>query len=142
MPFSFLVGYQRVFVPRGENDNLIVQKLVKDVDALGIFGYSYLAENSDRIAAATIGGIAPSPEAVSSGEYKLSRSLYFYIKKSHISQVPGMLEYATLFTSEQMVGEDGSCTEIGLISLPEEERESYRQQLKRLTNLTEEDLHK
>lgn len=131
-----------VYVPSGENDNLIVRKLVKDADALGIFGYSYLAENSDRIAAATIDGITPTPAAVSSGEYKLSRSLYFYIKKSHIGKIPGMLEYATLFTSEMMIGEDGSCTDIGLISLPEKEREHYRQQLKNLTVLKLEDLKK
>jgi len=129
-----------VYVPSGENDNLIVQKLTKDTEALGIFGYSYLAENSDRIAAATIDGIAPSPTAVSSGEYKLSRSLYFYIKKSHIGKVSGMLEYANLFTSEMMIGEDGSCTEIGLISLPEDQREFYRQQLKNLSKLKLNDL--
>jgi len=131
-----------VYVPSGENDNLIVQKLVKDTAALGIFGYSYLAENSDRIAAATIAGVAPSPIAVQSGKYSLSRSLYFYIKKSHIEKVPGMKEYISMFTSEQMVGDEGACTEIGLIALPEEMREHYRKQAKNLTNLNAEDLKK
>jgi phosphate transport system substrate-binding protein len=131
-----------VYVPSGENDNLIVRKLVKDAEALGIFGYSYLAENSDRIATATIDDVAPSPEAVSSGKYKLSRSLYFYIKKSHVGKIPGMQEYSALFTSEQMIGEDGSCTEIGLISLPENERKFYHQQARKLTNLKLEDLKK
>jgi len=131
-----------VYVPSGENDNLIVQKLVKDKDALGIFGYSYLAENSDRIAAATIGGIAPSPEAVQSGSYKLSRSLYFYIKKSHINSVPGMKDYIKLFTAEKMIGDEGSCTEIGLIALPKEMRAKYRSQAANLTNLTADDLKK
>ena len=131
-----------VYVPSGENDNLIVQKLTKDAEALGIFGYSYLAENSDRIAAATIEGASPSPATVQSGEYKLSRSLYFYIKKSHFDKVPGMKEYVDLFTSEQMVGDGGACTEIGLIALPEEMREHYREQTKNLTNLTPEDLKK
>lgn len=131
-----------VYVPSGENDNLIVQKLVKDVDALGIFGYSYLEENSDRIGAATIEGVAPSPKAVQSGEYKLSRSLYFYIKKSHIGKVNGMKEYVDLFTSEQMIGDNGSCTDIGLIALPKEMRDHYRTQAKNLTNLTADDLKK
>ena len=131
-----------VYVPSGENDNLIVQKLAKDVDALGIFGYSYLEENADSIAAATVEGVAPAPETVQSGSYKLSRSLYFYIKKSHIGQVAGMKEYAELFTSEQMVGDDGACAEIGLIPLPKEMRDHYRKQLADLTNLTAEDLVK
>ncbi len=131
-----------VYVPSGENDNLIVQKLGKDAAALGIFGYSYLEENSDSIAAATVEGVAPAPETVQNGSYKLSRSLYFYIKKSHISKVPGMMEYARLFTSEQMIGDDGACAEIGLIPLPESMRDHYRSQLTKLTNLTADDFKK
>jgi len=131
-----------VYVPSGENDNLIVQKLTKDAEALGIFGYSYLAENADRIAAATVAGVAPSPTAVQDGSYKLSRSLYFYIKKSHMDKVPGMKEYINLFTSEQMIGDDGACTEIGLIALPEAMRAQYRAQAANLTNMKPEDLQK
>jgi len=131
-----------VYVPSGENDNLIVQKLTKDIAALGIFGYSYLAENSDRIGAATIEGKSPSPETVQNGSYKLSRSLYFYIKQSHIKKVPGMLEYANLFMSEQMIGDDGECAEIGLIPLPEEMRKHYRANLKSLTRMKPADLKK
>ncbi len=131
-----------VYVPSGENDNLIVKKLAKDSQALGIFGYSYLEENSDSIAAATVEGIAPSPETVQDGSYKLSRSLYFYIKKSHIGKVPGMMEYARLFTSEQMIGDDGACAEIGLIPLPKSMRDHYRAQLAHLTNLTADDFKK
>jgi len=129
-----------VYVPSGENDNLIVQKLAKDVDALGIFGYSYLEQNIDSIAAATVEGVAPAPETVQNGSYKLSRSLYFYIKKSHIGQVSGMKEYAKLFTSEQMIGDEGACAGIGLIPLPKEMRDNYRKQLADMTNLTAEDL--
>jgi phosphate transport system substrate-binding protein len=131
-----------VYVPSGENDNLIVQKLGKDTAALGIFGYSYLEENADSIAAATVEGVAPAPATVQSGEYKLSRSLYFYIKKSHIAKVPGMIEYAKLFTSEKMIGDDGACAEIGLIPLPKEARDHYRDQLAKLTNLTAADFAK
>ena len=131
-----------VYVPSGENDNLIVQKLAKDRSALGIFGYSYLEENSDSIAAATIEGVAPAPKTVQSGQYKLSRSLYFYIKKSHIRKVPGMKKYAKLFTSEKMIGDDGACAEIGLIPLPKSMRDHYRSQLANLTNLTAGDFKK
>jgi len=131
-----------VYVPSGENDNLIVQKLTKDQDALGIFGYSYLAENADRIGAATIEGVAPAPATVQDGSYKLSRSLYFYIKHSHIKQVPGMKEYAKMFMSEQMIGDEGECTDIGLIALPKEQRDMYRANLKSLKKLTADDFAK
>ncbi len=131
-----------VYVPSGENDNLIVQKLGKDTEALGIFGYSYLEENSDSIAAATIEGVAPAPETVQNGSYPLSRSLYFYIKKAHIGKVLGMMEYARLFTSEEMIGDDGACAEIGLIPLPKKLRDHYRSQLEHLTNLTAADFKK
>ncbi|MDX8391534.1 MAG: substrate-binding domain-containing protein [Mariprofundaceae bacterium] len=131
-----------VYVPSGENDNLIVQKLTKDVAALGIFGYSYLAENGDKIGAATIEGIAPAPATVQNGTYKLSRSLYFYIKQSHINKVSGIMEYAKLFMSEQMIGDEGECADIGLIPLPNKMRDHYRANLKSLTRLTAEDFNK
>ncbi len=131
-----------VYVPSGENDNLIVQKLSKDKGAIGIFGYSYLEENSDSIAAVTVEGVAPAPKAVQNGSYPLSRSLYFYIKKSHIGKVPGMMEYANLFTSEHMIGDDGACAEIGLIPLPKSMRDHYRATVKHLTNLTAADFKK
>jgi len=131
-----------VYVPSGENDNLIVQKLTKDTAALGIFGYSYLAENTDKIGAATVEGVAPAPETVQNGSYKLSRSLYFYIKQSHIKKVPGMLEYANLFMSEQMIGDEGECADIGLIPLPKSLRDHYRANLKELTRLKADDLKK
>jgi len=131
-----------VYVPSGENDNLIVQKLTKDTEALGIFGYSYLAENSDRIGAATVEGVAPAPETVQDGSYPLSRSLYFYIKHSHIKQVPGMMEYANMFMGEQMIGDSGECIDIGLISLPKAQRDAYRANLKSLKKLTAADFKK
>ncbi len=131
-----------VYIPSGENDNLIVQKLARDTAALGIFGYSYLEENSDSIAPAIIDGVIPTPETISGHTYPLSRSLYFYIKKSHIGKVPGMMEYANLFMSDQMIGEDGECTEIGLIPLPKAELEHYRANLKSLKNLTADDFKK
>ncbi|RMH14081.1 MAG: phosphate-binding protein [Gammaproteobacteria bacterium] len=131
-----------VYVPSGENDNLIVQKLQRDKDALGIFGYSYLEENADSIAAASINGVLPSPKTVASGQYPFSRSLYFYIKHAHLGKVKGIMDYANLFMSEDMIGEDGALIEIGLIAEPKSEREKYRRQVKNLVKLTKADFAK
>lgn len=131
-----------VYVPAGENDNLIVQKLTKDMDAFGIFGYSFLEENSDRIKGAKIDGVSPEPDTIASGEYPISRSLYFYIKKSHIAQVPGMQEYIDLFMSEKMIGSRGLLKRIGLIPLADELRAKVQADVKALKNLTVEDLKK
>jgi len=131
-----------VYVPSGENDNLIVQKLAKDAGAIGIFGYSYLEENEDKIAAVKIAGVAPSPDAVQNGSYPYSRSLYFYLKKAHLAQVPGMKEYAGLFLSEKMIGDEGECTDIGLIAHPKALRDHFRASLADLTNMTEADFAK
>ncbi|MDX8412221.1 MAG: PstS family phosphate ABC transporter substrate-binding protein [Mariprofundaceae bacterium] len=131
-----------VYIPSGENDNLIVQKLIKDRSAFGIFGYSYLEENSDRISGALVDSVAASPETISSGAYPLSRSLYFYIKKSHEGKVKGISEYVALFMSDDMTGEDGSLSDIGLIPLPETLREEIHERVEKRVNLTLDDLHK
>ncbi|MDQ6966890.1 MAG: PstS family phosphate ABC transporter substrate-binding protein [Mariprofundaceae bacterium] len=131
-----------VYVPSGENDNLIVQKLTKDQDAFGVFGYSYLEENKDNISGALINGVSPNPETISSGNYPLSRSLYFYIKHSHVGKVDGIQEYANLFLNEQQIGDEGALLDIGLIALPKAEREHYRKQVAKLGKLTEADLNK
>ena len=116
-----------VWVDSGENDNLIVQKLTKDSTAVGIFGYSFLEENSDRIIAAKINEVLPDPETVSSGKYPVSRSLFFYVKKAHIGKVEGLKEFVDLFVSELMIGDEGILTTIGLIPLPADERAKVRQ---------------
>jgi len=125
-----------VYVPSGENDNLIVQKLIKDKDAFGIFGYSFLEENSDRISGATVEGVNAGPETISSGNYPVSRSLYFYIKNSHTTQVAGMKNYIDLFLSEDMVGEGGNLAEIGLIPQPKADRDRIRSRFLKKTRLT------
>jgi len=129
-----------VYIPSGENDNLIVQRLNKYRDAIGIFGYSYLQDNRKLVAAISVDGITPSPETVESGSYPLSRSLYFYVKKSHLGKVPGMRSYAKLFTSERMIGDDGDCIDIGLIPLPKKLRAHYRQTVQLMPSLTAADL--
>ena len=131
-----------MFVPAGENDNLIVQKLTKDKDAFGIFGYSFLEENSDRIQGANINGVAPVPDAISSGEYPISRSLWFYIKVEHIGVIPGIKEYVDLFMSEKMIGPRGLLKRIGLIPLPDDMRAQWQKNVGDLKPLTAEDLKK
>ena len=118
-----------VYVPSGENDNLIVQRLGNDRDAFGIFGYSFLAENRNKIRGATINGVEPLPEAISSGKYPISRSLFFYVKNGHLGRVPGLRAFLELFMSEKMIGPDGFLKEIGLIPLPEAQRKAARQRV-------------
>ena len=129
-----------VYIPSGENDNLIVQKLSKNPAAIGIFGYSFLVENDDKVAAATVNGFKPTPETISSGKYPISRSLFFYTKNSHRRDVPAMDKYVELFMKESMIGPEGILTEIGLIALPDDRRTSIRASVAKNTKLTLDDL--
>jgi phosphate transport system substrate-binding protein len=110
-----------VYIPSGENDNLIVKKLTKDKLALGIFGYSFLIENEDMIAGVDIDNVAPSSDTIASKQYPISRSLFFYVKNDHIEKVPAIKEYIEMFLNIDIIGEDGLLTEIGLIPMSEEE---------------------
>ncbi|NVJ54445.1 MAG: PstS family phosphate ABC transporter substrate-binding protein [Campylobacteraceae bacterium] len=115
-----------VYVPSGENDNIIVQKLTKNKNAFGIFGYSFLVENDDKLEGAKVNGVSPTPDAISSGKYPISRSLFFYTKNSHKKDVPAMNKYIEMFMSENMIGSEGILSEIGLIALPDAQRAAIR----------------
>lgn len=128
------------WVDSGENDNLIVQKIQNDTDAVGVFGYSFLAENTDKIKAVTIDGVEPEPEAISQGEYPVARSLFFYTKNNHFDRVAGMKEYVQMFLSEQMIGDQGILLQEGLIPLPENQREEARANFESMTQLELSDL--
>lgn len=122
------VKYQSIrqdgaWVDSGEDDNLIVQKLAQNADLLGVFGYSFLIENGDKVSAATIGGVTPNPETVASGDYPVSRSLFFYVKKNHLGVVPGLKEFVDLFLDEELIGPGGLLEERGLIPLSDDLRE-------------------
>ncbi len=123
------------WVNAGENDNLIVKKLNNNRDAFGVFGFSFLDENRDKIQGATINGVAPKPETISSGEYPISRSLYFYVKNAHLKSIPGLFEYVRMFMSEEMIGPDGELKKLGLIPLPEHLREASRERVMNLETL-------
>lgn len=105
------------FIEAGENDNLIVQKLQSNPNALGIFGYSFLEENSSVIKGASINGVVPEYDAVKAGEYPISRPLFVYFKKEHFGVIPNLQEFMDEYQSDAAIGEDGYLTEKGLISL-------------------------
>jgi len=125
-----------VYVESGENDNLIVQKLTKNKDAFGVFGFSFLMENEDKVSGATIGGVAPTPETISEHKYPVARSLFFYIKNSHASKVPAMKDYVKLFMSDKMIAADGILSEIGLIPLPESAMRNIQSSVEKREKLT------
>jgi phosphate transport system substrate-binding protein len=112
------------FVEAGENDNLIVQKLEANPDALGIFGFSFLDQNADKLHGATVNGVAPEFENIASGDYGVSRSLYFYVKKEHVGTIPGIQEFVAEFTAEKAWGDEGYLVEKGLIPLPAADRKA------------------
>ncbi len=123
------------YIEAGENDNLIVNKLVANPSALGIFGFSFLDQNSDKVQGSVIDGMAPTFDAIAEGEYKVSRPLYFYVKKAHIGVVPGIEEFLNAFVSEDAIGPDGFLIDKGLIPLGDDKYEEMSSSAKGLNNL-------
>jgi phosphate transport system substrate-binding protein len=115
------------FVEAGENDNLIVQKLNANPAAFGIFGFSFLEANSDKIQGAKIEGTIPTFDNIADGSYQVSRPLFFYVKNQHVDTIPGMQEYVNEFVSDDAVGEEGYLADIGLIPAPEDEFEQLQE---------------
>ncbi len=114
------------YIEAGENDVLIVRKLEANPSAFGIFGYSFLEQNQDKIQGSKINGVADTYENIASGEYPISRSLFIYVKKAHVGTVPGIKEFVTEFTSEKAAGPEGYLADKGLIALPDDEAETAR----------------
>jgi phosphate transport system substrate-binding protein len=114
------------YVEAGENDNLIVQKLQANPTAVGIFGFSFLEENASTIKGLEVDGIAPSYETVASGDYKMARPLYIYVKKQHVGVVPGIAEFVAEYVSDKALGADGYLADKGLITLPEADAEKTK----------------
>ena len=123
------------FIEAGENDNLIVQKLQANADALGIFGFSFLDQNDDVVQGSKIDGVAPEFELIADGSYPVSRSLFFYVKADHVGKVDGIAEFLAEFTSQAASGEDGYLADKGLIPMPDAERAEWADKAKNLTNL-------
>lgn len=123
------------YVEAGENDNLIVQKLESNTKAVGIFGYSFLEQNEDKLQGSAVENVVPSFEDIASGDYVLSRPLFFYVKKAHVGVIPGIKEYLAEFTSEKAWGPDGYLSDKGLIPLPDSERSGVASSVNGLTLL-------
>ena len=114
---------------------MIVQKLQANPAAFGIFGFSFLEQNTDSVQGSKINGVAPEFEAIAEGDYPISRSLYFYAKKDHVGVIPGMEEFLGEFTSENAWGEDGYLVDKGLIPLTESERDEWAAKITGLQKL-------
>jgi phosphate transport system substrate-binding protein len=122
------------YVEAGENDVLIVRKLEANPAAFGVFGYSFLEQNQDKIQGSKINGVADTYENISSGEYPVSRSLFIYVKKPHVGVIPGLQEFVVEFASDKASGPEGYLADKGLIALPDEEREKVQKIAKELPN--------
>ncbi|MBC8012873.1 MAG: PstS family phosphate ABC transporter substrate-binding protein [Methyloceanibacter sp.] len=105
------------FIEAGENDNLIVQRIEADPNALGVFGYSFLYENQDKLQGVKVAGIEPSFDTIADHSYGLSRPLFIYIKNAHRKVIPGMNEFLAEYTSDEAMGKDGYLHERGLVVL-------------------------
>ena len=122
------------YIEAGEQDNLIVQKLQEDTETFGIFGFSYLDQNSDTLQGAKLDGVAPTFEAIADGSYKASRALFMYVKHQHVGVVPGIAEYMTEWTKHW--DEDGILADAGMIPMPTAEREEMAARMTALPVLT------
>lgn len=129
------------WIDGGENDNIIVQTVANSGTAFGVFGYSYLEQNMDRLVAATIEGVEPEYDAISEGIYPVARSMYVYVKNQHVAAVPGIVEWVEELTSEDASGPFGYLADRGLVALPESRRASVRERSRALTPLTGIDRH-
>lgn len=123
------------FIDAGENDNLIVQKLDANPAAFGIFGFSFLDQNRDKVVGNTIGGVEPTFDNISSQKYPVSRSLFFYVKQAHIGTIPGIKEYVAEFMSNKASGNDGYLADKGLIPLPADAYKKFQAAAKNFPNL-------
>ncbi|MBV1863517.1 MAG: substrate-binding domain-containing protein [Rhodobacteraceae bacterium] len=123
------------YIEAGENDNLIVQKLQANSAAFGIFGYSFLEQNSDVVQGSTVNGVAPEFEEIAGGNYPIARSLYFYVKKAHIGMIPGIQEFLGEFTAEDTWGDEGYLADKGLIPLSTSERKVWADKIDALIPL-------
>jgi len=124
------------FVEAGENDNLIVQKLEANPQALGIFGFSFLDQNADKVQGSAVGGVTPTFEAIADGSYPVSRPLFFYVKNAHVGVIPGIQEFVAEFMSDRASGEEGYLADKGLIPLPADEHDDVMARATSLTPMT------
>jgi phosphate transport system substrate-binding protein len=121
------------FIEAGENDNLIVQKLESNPNAFGVFGYSFLEENADKIQGATVEGVAPSFETISDKSYPVSRDMFVYVKNAHVGVIPGLREFVAEYVSDRAMGEDGYLADKGLVTFTPEQLQAVASKAMSLT---------
>ena len=126
------------YVDQGEQDNLIVQKIETNPQAVGVFGYSYLEENADKVQGLTMNGVEPTYENISSFEYPGARPLYVYAKKAHLDAIPGLREFLAAWTESWSA--DGPLAQIGLVASPEDAMAAARDAALNHTAMTGEGL--
>jgi phosphate transport system substrate-binding protein len=122
------------FVEAGENDNLIVQKIEANRNAVGIFGFSFLEENMDKLRGSKIDGVEPTYETIASGKFPASRPLFIYVKKAHIGVIPGLQEFVNEYVSDKALGEEGYLVDRGLVPQPKSDLARTRADVKSLKN--------
>ena len=122
------------YVEAGENDVLIVRKLEANPNAFGVFGFSFLDQNADKVQGSLIGGVLPTFDNIADGSYPVSRPLYFYVKGAHVGKVPGIKEYVAAFTAEKTFGPDGILSSKGLIPMPDAERKKFQKDAETMAN--------
>jgi phosphate transport system substrate-binding protein len=132
---AYAIREDGAYIEAGENDNLIVQKLEANPDGVGVFGFSFLEENADKVQGAKVDGVVPDFDTIADATYPVARSIYFYIKGAHVGKIPGIQEYAIEFTSNKAMGEDGYLTERGLIPLDEDKLKQVQADVKNLKRL-------
>ena len=123
-----------VYVDQGEQDNLIVQKIQGNPNAIGVFGYSYLDANSDKIKGLPLNGVMPTSETIASGEYPGARAMFVYIKKPHLDAIPGLREFVGTWV--EAMQPRGPLTQVGLIPNDEERMERARTIAREFPTLT------
>ena len=123
------------YIQAGENDNLIVQKINANAGTIGIFGYSYLEENQNKLKGIAINGVAPSYASISSFKYPGARPLYIYIKNAHANAIPAVRAFAAEFTKESAFGPNGYLLRAGLIAAPNNIRARSQQAARKLAPL-------
>lgn len=122
-------------VEMGENDALMVQKLAQNPAAFGIFGFSYLESNRDKIQSMSIENVQPTLDTIQAYKYPISRPLFVYLKKAHIGVIPGLAEFVREYTSEAAMGDEGYLAEAGLVPLDSSKSMAVRETAKTLTPL-------
>jgi phosphate transport system substrate-binding protein len=124
------------YVEAGENDNVIVAKLEANKNAFGVFGYSFLEENTAKLRGVPLDGVAPEFDNITSGKYPGARRMYVYIKKQHVGLVPGLDKFAAEYVSPKALGEDGYLAKKGLVTLPKSEADAVRKSVVGLSPMT------